>query len=538
MAVVFILLCYFQISLALHYSDKFTEELVLKPLVQDQIYAHFQFTTIWDVDARSRDCNELHISLTAGLWKYETWGYPILDSAPGAEVWVWFKDDTKDIDTNWKQLTNSLSGLLCASLNQIDNTNSINPDISFAPTGIVSNKVNSSFVRYSTLPREIVCTENLTPWKKLLPCDSKLGLATLLNAGPIHNTRYHSLSIHLRPICRNAECDLSSIELTQSVDLVYDFTILGTRNWSLRKLFGQGIMNSCPLAESSTIYVEVTNNDTNIFHLSPTPDEYLLSTRGGFSGQFAKYIIKERAMTISASYSDNQMYTVNIPPPLHANQYKIGYGQQKGGLVTKIYNNHWAAIDVVVLQNLPWYIPIYLHTLKINSNGTPMKPLKLIYKPGKMREKAHSLELVLRLPAKSTTSIKFYFDYVFLKWQEYPPDANHGFYIGSAIISGHLPLGRNYTGIPQDGSTYASSFNASRKSYFVQIRTEPIVITLPTPDFSMPYNVICLACTVVALAFGPLHNITTKRLVLKINSDNLLTKLKKFGKALFCSKKI
>jgi len=29
----------------------------------------------------------------------------------------------------------------------------------------------------------------------------------------------------------------------------------------------------------------------------------------------------------------------------------------------------------------------------------------------------------------------------------------------------------------------------------------------------MPYNVICLACTVVALAFGPLHNITTKQLV-------------------------
>ena len=30
----------------------------------------------------------------------------------------------------------------------------------------------------------------------------------------------------------------------------------------------------------------------------------------------------------------------------------------------------------------------------------------------------------------------------------------------------------------------------------------------------MPYNVICLACTVAALAFGPLYNITTKQLVL------------------------
>lgn len=31
----------------------------------------------------------------------------------------------------------------------------------------------------------------------------------------------------------------------------------------------------------------------------------------------------------------------------------------------------------------------------------------------------------------------------------------------------------------------------------------------------MPYNVICLSCTVVALAFGPLYNITTKQLVLR-----------------------
>ena len=30
----------------------------------------------------------------------------------------------------------------------------------------------------------------------------------------------------------------------------------------------------------------------------------------------------------------------------------------------------------------------------------------------------------------------------------------------------------------------------------------------------MPYNVICLACTVAALAFGPIHNITTKTLEL------------------------
>lgn len=32
------------------------------------------------------------------------------------------------------------------------------------------------FLRYAVLPREVVCTENLTPWKKLLPCSSKVRL--------------------------------------------------------------------------------------------------------------------------------------------------------------------------------------------------------------------------------------------------------------------------------------------------------------------------------------------------------------------------
>lgn len=80
------------------------------------------------------------------------------------------------------------------------------------------------------------------------------------------------------------------------------------------------------------------------------------------------------------------------------------------------------------------------------------------YIPGKARTRPYYLEVALRLPARSTTEIYIEFDYVFLKWQEYPPDANHGFYIGAAIITALLPVGRNYTGLPQDGSTISSRY--------------------------------------------------------------------------------
>lgn len=34
--------------------------------------------------------DELHISLTEGLWRYEKWGYPVHDAGPGAEIYAWF----------------------------------------------------------------------------------------------------------------------------------------------------------------------------------------------------------------------------------------------------------------------------------------------------------------------------------------------------------------------------------------------------------------------------------------------------------------
>jgi len=62
---------------------------------------------------------------------------------------------------------------------------------------------------------------------------------------------------------------------------------------------------------------------------------------------------------------------------------------------------------------------------------------------------------------------------------------------------------------------------------FVTLHTETLLVMLPTPDFSMPYNVICLACTVVAIAFGSIHNLTTRRFTAADpTAKGLLAKLK------------
>jgi len=69
----------------------------------------------------------------------------------------------------------------------------------------------------------------------------------------------------------------------------------------------------------------------------------------------------------------------------------------------------------------------------------------------------------------------------------------------------------------------------SNNEYFIRLHTETLLISLPTPDFSMPYNVICLACTVIAIAFGSIHNLTTRRFVVydEVKHASVFTRLRR-----------
>jgi phosphatidylinositol glycan class T len=63
-----------------------------------------------------------------------------------------------------------LTLLVCASLNTMDSTKVASPHLSFGRTQ------KNSTILMGSLPREAVCTENLTPWFKLLPCKTNVSL--------------------------------------------------------------------------------------------------------------------------------------------------------------------------------------------------------------------------------------------------------------------------------------------------------------------------------------------------------------------------
>jgi GPI-anchor transamidase subunit T len=481
----------------------------------------------------------LHVSLSNGLWRHELFGFPI-ESTGSAEIYAWFKNylTEQEIKQQWIELSEALSGLLCASFSFVEELNTISPTYSFLPLSSTNYHINSTFIRYAALPKEIVCTENLTPWKKLLPCDPHEGLMSLLNAQHIYSTNFHSLGIHVRQLCLDHPCENVILESRQTINLIYDLKLFGGSNWSIRKLFGQGLNGACTLSSSSKIFVDTSEKD---FDITPKPKNVIISKRGGNEASYAEYDVKKLAensnmLNIAVVNKKQKLIQLPNPPILYAKRFLQGTGKERGKVVTQITNTHWSSLNIILLENIPWFVPIYLHTFSLRVGNDKIKAADIKYTPGVQRKRPYYLEVAFTIPPKSTMEVSIDFDYIFLRWQEYPPDANAGLYIPSAIISTLIPMAHNYSCIPVDGSLFADSFNASRLSYFLRIHTEALMINLPTPDFSMPYNVICLACTCVALAFGPLHNMTTKRLVLQKKEEGKKSLLVRIKEKLFKSK--
>lgn len=153
----------------------------------------------------------------------------------------------------------------------------------------------------------------------------------------------------------------------------------------------------------------------------------------------------------------------------------------------------------------------YLHTLtaQISHHPSPSRHnsdiiKSIYYRPALDRRRGTQLELLLSVPAASTIVLTYDFDKAILRYTEYPPDANRGFDIAPAVIR-VLPGG---TADPNSTNSTGDTPPAS-----IYLRTTSLLLPLPTPDFSMPYNVIILTSTVMALAFGGIFNFLVRRFV-------------------------
>jgi phosphatidylinositol glycan class T len=206
--------------------------------------------------------------------------------------------------------------------------------------------------------------------------------------------------------------------------------------------------------------------------------------------------------------------SIEVVPPetplLYAERSFTGHGQERGGVRTILRNpSPDTEVEFIYMETLPWFMRIYLHTMeaRIAGHSQPDKSLvkQVYYRPALDRARGTQLEVRMRVPPASTVFLTYDFEKSILRYTEYPPDANRGFDVAAAVITVLDPkaMGGNSSSIEAGGRAKAAYY----------LRTTSLLCSLPTPDFSMPYNVIIFTSTAIALAFGGMFNIVVRRFV-------------------------
>ncbi|KAI3461856.1 hypothetical protein Pfo_018519 [Paulownia fortunei] len=563
-------------------NEEFTEALLLRPLPDRKVLAHFHFQSsvpptrtygghqrlfpksIYQL-VHKLQVREMELSFTQGRWNYERWGgYDPISSCnakpTGVELWADFDVPEDQVDDSWKNLTHALSGLFCASINFLEHsTTYCAPQWSF--------RSFSGKLRYGTLPREAVCTENLTPWLKLLPCRDKAGLSALLDRPSIYRGYYHSQRLHLKSGEYDTSKVSSGIVLEQTLTVVLQPNSLGSGvpfsdkisqpSWSLDSLFGRKIRGKCSLSKSSNVYVQFEKNLVSelknlwkkseestseilihegfqknpIFEMPSSPERVIhevekLQKEGSILYEFSVEDYDEsKPLDVGVTWKMPVVWS-SQQAPLHASRFLLGSGNERGAIAISLKSTGsnnvqrtgseerecWLRVDI--FQVVPWYVKVYYHTLEVFVDGELQSTMDNIEKirvsPSEDKVSPGVMEMVLRLPCGvKTAALTLEFDKGFLHIDEYPPDANQGFDIPSALIS-FADFQANISLDDHPLKKLPILFKLQERNPVLSY-TEVLLVPLTTPDFSMPYNVITITCTVFALYFGSLLNALRRR---------------------------
>jgi hypothetical protein len=143
------------------------------------------------------------------------------------------------------------------------------------------------------------------------------------------------------------------------------------------------------------------------------------------------------------------------------------------------------------------------------------------------------VEFIAQLAPNTSMLWTASYDLALLSFYEYPPDAHRGFDVGSAAVSFRFH-GKKRDSFPERDYITRSvsglewpkcilySLHGKGDNRWMEcvekasdghaLHTEMVRVMLPTPDFSMPYNVIVFSCTILGIFFGQILNSLLVRL--------------------------
>uniref|UniRef100_A0A915CLC4 GPI transamidase component PIG-T n=1 Tax=Ditylenchus dipsaci TaxID=166011 RepID=A0A915CLC4_9BILA len=182
---------------------------------------------------------------------------------------------------------------------------------------------------------------------------------------------------------------------------------------------------------------------------------------------------------------------------LSVHTFTKSLSQSGGTLSTRIENTQPKSLQVNFMQMVPWQLRLFLHTLQFSclyqKHWLVQSIHKSHYSLAKDMQRPLLLELSVEVPADAVCRLEVDYQTAFLKITEYPADANSGVYVPGPVLT---------------------DLNGG-----VVVHGEPVLVLLPVPDFSMPFNVLCLVCTSIAIFYGNVLTTTTKLMKAEIKKE-------------------
>ena len=502
---VLILACVARITAA-DSRETFVEEVLLQRLPDDVVVAVFTFTQTAPADARHHavmskplasvlarsGAHELELSFARGRWNARRWGAsPVVAKPVGAEVWGTFPNNAgDDVAEAWTNATTMLGGIFCASLSALGASTEVTaPALAFHPwNGDAEAFTNvHAEVKHATLPHEAVCVENLAPWLKQLPCRDRSGLGKALKSA------YEVFGANHLTFGAKLSQDSDTIRVEQTLMMV--LPAAGDGFQSILDLVNVAAVESCVVADESYVHVR---------------DAHALKTFDLTKGQ--------------AAVRPDSLPSVSQSPTMFVERFLTGTGNEFGGIVIDIERAgiHETRLPpctrVRLFQSLPWFVKLYMHTLVIELDGKPVsrnrddiiEGMKFIPAEDRVRSSVLEMQLMMKSTA-STLRIRVDFDKGFLRAHEFPPDANHGFDLPPAQLAVY-PGG---LWEPVTADVHTPLIAKLQASPLEIVYMNSLLILLPTPDFSMTFNVAALTGSVLSIIVVSIMRVLTHRPVWK-----------------------
>ncbi|KAL7070735.1 hypothetical protein ACQ4LE_010085 [Meloidogyne hapla] len=427
------------------------------------------------------------LTIAQGFWRTNLWGYQHLNTEvpSGTELSIKFSDKTENTQQKWHDFIHLINGLFCTSI------------LGLLPQFSVQPKFNDGWW-YGSLGGESVCTENLQSWKKLLPC-KKSGLVALLKPTSLLSARFHSISLEMNRQSENGHLDTFQLNLISKTVYNYQFFLKQSREFTLQSLFNSKLFFRCSVSTQSQLLIKKTKYfDVNlpsfaINQESKNSNLMIINLNNGSSLNLNKFLFFAK---------DLNMQDYKHPPTILLHSFLKSVSQVGGRICIQINNPFPYYFNARFMQMLPWQIRVFLHTLTFvcSNKSKELMPFTGEYTLARDGTRPLLIELDILLPANSKCKIEFEFEAAFLKISEFPPDANSGIHVPGAVLL-----------ISQDDSPNLCIFSTfPNKTSNQKIFGEPLLILLPVPDFSMPFNVICFVCSTIAIFYGNIFALSTK----------------------------